>query len=76
MQVRNYVNPEGKDQEQTSKDIYLNIMLDMQTESDIYAAWEKDHSTTVDNYEFSASQPRVKLTMTDYLRSVPPVLIL
>ena len=61
--------------EQTSSDKFFNILINLQAESDLYEAWEKDHQTTIDNYEAVEGQPRVKLTMTEYLDSLPTSLV-
>ena len=32
-------------------DKFFNIMVNLQSESDLYEAWERDHQTTIENYE-------------------------
>lgn len=51
-QVKSYVDPIlCQKVEQTSTDKFFNILINLQTESNLYEAWERDHQTTVDNYE-------------------------
>ena len=76
IQVKAYVDPMLLTKvEQTSSDKFFNILINLQAESDLYEAWEKDHQTTIDNYEAVEGQPRVKLTMTEYLDSLPTSLV-
>ena len=48
----------------------------MQDESDIYAAWEKDHRDSIDDYEYQVGKPRVKAKMTSWIDVMPKILIL
>lgn len=57
-------------------DKFFNIMVNLQSESDLYEAWERDHQTTIENYEAVEGQQRVKLTMTEYLDTLPTSLVL
>ncbi len=51
-------------------------MLNVQDESDIYAAWEKDHRNSIDDYEYQVGKPRVKARMTSWIDVMPNILIL
>lgn len=46
---------------------FLNILLNVQSESDIYNAWEKEHRDTVEEYEHTKGEPTVKLNITNWI---------
>ena len=46
---------------------FFNINLNMAEESDIYRAWDKDHSEVISDYQHTEGQPRVELTKTSFI---------
>ena len=42
----------------------------------MYAAWEKDHRTKIEDYQHTEGQPKVTADSTQWLETVPPILIL
>lgn len=55
---------------------FFNQLLSLQDENEIYAAWEREHRDTLDDYEHTVGQPRVKADLTQWVNGLPPVLIL
>lgn len=55
VEIKTYFNAETNSNEtHKSNESFYNILLNVQTDGDIYHAWEKDHRDTIDDYEHTA----------------------
>ena len=57
----------------TTRDKFQNVLLNLDGEKDIYAAWEKDHRQVVD---IAVGGQNVQAEKVDWIESLPDVMIL
>ena len=51
-------------------------MLTLVDQSDLYSAWETDKRSTIDDYEYTIGQQRVKADVATYVDCMPQILIM
>jgi hypothetical protein len=51
-------------------------LLTLVDQTDLYSAWETDKRSTIDDYEYTIGQQRVKATVSQYVEKMPPILIM
>ncbi len=51
---------------------YLSVV----EENNIYVAWEKDHRTKLEDYEYARGEPKVDAESTCWIDVAPPVMVL
>jgi hypothetical protein len=67
---------DGVVNERKNFDKFQNILLNVQNEKDIYAAWEKEHRGIIDNFQPSPDENPVVAEKVDWIESLPEVMIL
>ena len=66
----------GVQNERTNFDKFQNVLLNVQNEKDIYAAWEKEHRGAVENFQHAPGETPVTAEKVDWIENLPEVMIL
>ena len=67
---------DGQHKIRSHKDKFSNILLNVQSERDVYAAWEKAHSDIIENYQSNSESKPVTAEKIDWIELLPEVLII